>query len=76
MHAYVAGHKIRIDGIPMVPIFKPKMLSHGRLKESGVDIRLDANPPYMIIEGVKIILTCENHIYYFIAYPAQDKINK
>ena len=75
MHAYVAGQKIRIFGIPMVPTFKPNVLSHGRLKESGVDIRLDANPPYMIIERVKIILTSENHIYYFIAYPAQDNID-
>ena len=42
MYAYVAGEKIRIDGIPLVPTLEPNVLSHGRLKESGVGIRLDA----------------------------------
>ena len=70
MYASVAGEIIKIDNIPLVPTFEPNVLSHGRLKESGVEIRLDATPPYMTIKGVKIILTAHKYVYYFIAYPA------
>ena len=72
MYAYVAGENIRIDNVPLVPTFKPNVLSHGKLKESGVDIRLDAYPPYMTIKGVKIILAAYKYVYYFIAYPVHE----
>ena len=72
MDAYVAGEKIKIDNVPLVPTFKPNVLSHGKLKESGMDIRLDANPPYMVIKRVNIILIAHKYVYYFIAYPVYE----
>ena len=45
LYAMVAGTRVRIGGIPLVPTFTPNVLSHGRLKKSGAIIRLDEYPP-------------------------------